>query len=229
VAYACQELDQLPAGRTLPAGRAKPWGTAHAILAAGTQVRGPFMAINADDFYGRHAFASMASLLADPAQARPGEYAMVAFRLANTLSEHGTVARGVCQVDAGGTLRAVAEHTGLERAGGGIRELAADGSTLRFTGQERVSMNFWGFRPDVFARFEALFADFLAAHRDDPKAEFYIPTAVDALIRQGQARVRVLDTPDRWFGVTYREDKDAVVRRIQELVQAGAYPSSLWS
>jgi NDP-sugar pyrophosphorylase family protein len=227
VAYAFQELDQLPAGFRLPEDRAKPWGTAHAILAAEPQVRAPFLAINADDFYGRSAFATMARFLEEPAAAA-GSYAMVAFRMANTLSEHGTVARGICRIDASGMLASVAEHTGLERDGDAVAERGGDG-LRRFTGQEPVSMNFWGFRPDLFGLFRERFAAFLAARGQDPKAEFFIPTAVDELIRQGRARVRVLATPDRWFGVTYREDKDLVVARIRELVQAGEYPPSLWS
>ena len=227
VACAFQDLAQLPAGFVAPAGRVKPWGTAHAILAARAEVRAPFMAINADDFYGRHSFAAMARFLAEPAEA--AACAMIAFRMANTLSDHGAVARGVCQVDARGLLTTVAEHTGLERDGDAVRELGPDGSLRRFTGQEPVSMNFWGFRPAIFDLFQEQFARFLAEQGQDPKAEFFIPTVVDSLIRAGRASVRVLETPDRWFGVTYREDKAAVVARLAELVRAGAYPHSLWS
>ena len=229
VGYAFQELDQLPAGFHLPAERIKPWGTGHAILAARSELRTPFIAINADDFYGRCAFERLTEFLARPAASGPEAYAMVAFQMANTLSEHGTVARGVCEVGPEGLLRAVVEHTGLERASGGVREIAKDGSVHTFTGQEPVSLNFWGFRPSLFAHLDARFAQFLEARGQDPKAEFYIPTVVDELIREGLATVRVLETPDRWFGVTYREDKDAVVARIRELVAAGEYPRSLWS
>jgi len=229
VAYAFQELDQLPAGFPLPDQRTRPWGTAHAILAAGAQVRAPFMAINADDFYGRTAFEAMARFLAEPPPGAEQAYAMVAFQMSMTLSEHGTVARGVCSVAADGRLLGVAEHTGLERAGTGVREAAGDGSYLSFTGLEPVSMNFWGFRPEVFGLFQEGFARFLAERGQDPKAEFFIPAAVDALIQEGRATVRVLRTPDRWFGVTYRADKAAVVARIQELIRTGQYPGSLWS
>jgi NDP-sugar pyrophosphorylase family protein len=229
VAYAFQELDQLPEGFVLPEQRTKPWGTAHAILAAGAQVRAPFMAINADDFYGRTAFETMARFLAEPPSGSERDYAMVAFQMANTLSEHGTVARGVCAVAADGRLRTVTEHTGLERDGAGAREAAGDGSYRQFTGLEPVSMNFWGFRPAIFDQLRDRFARFLAERGQDPKAEFFIPTVVDGLIREDQAVVRVLQTPDRWFGVTYREDKAAVVARIRELIEAGQYPDSLWS
>jgi NDP-sugar pyrophosphorylase family protein len=229
VAYAFQALDQLPAGFTVPEGRVKPWGTAHAILAAQGHVDTPFLAINADDFYGRTAFEALAAFLMQPAEGPVDAYAMVAFRMANTLSEHGTVARGLCEVDARGRLVSVVEHTALERDGAGALERNADGSICRFTGQEPVSMNFWGFRPSLFPQLQARFRRFLAQRGQDPKAEFFIPDVVDGLIREGQATVQVLDTPDRWFGVTYREDKAAVVARLQALVQAGEYPSSLWS
>ena len=149
--------------------------------------------------------------------------------MANTLSEFGTVARGICEVGPGGLLQAVAEHTGLERAGAEIRERTKNGDFQYYTGHEPVSMNFWGFRPSIFGHLQERFARFLAVRGQDAKAEFYIPTAVDELIRDGRATVRVLETPDRWFGVTYREDKESVVARIQDLVQAGEYPQSLWS
>lgn len=223
VAYAFQELDLLPEWFPPPEGRTKPWGTAHAILAAQAHVQAPFLAINADDFYGRSAFALLTEFLAHSDTA----HAMVAFRLANTLSDHGTVSRGLCEVGADQQLRTVVEHTGLERTEGGIRERSRD--VCRFTGRELVSMNFWGFQPSIFDPLQEGFGRFLATCGQDPKAEFFLPTVVDALIREGRAAVRVLETPDRWFGVTYREDKQAVVSRLQELIRAGEYPPSLWS
>jgi NDP-sugar pyrophosphorylase family protein len=229
VAYAFQELDLLPGGFALPAGRTKPWGTAHAILAAKTMVQAPFLAINADDFYGRRAFASLSEFLTCAAEGSLDAYAMVAFQMANTLSDHGAVARGICEVAPDGQLRTVEEHTGLERQGNEILEWAKEGACRRFTGREPVSMNFWGFQPSIFDHLQERFAHFLMTQGHDLKAEFFIPTVVDELIRAGRATVRVLETPDRWFGVTYREDKDAVVARIQELVRAGEYPPSLWS
>lgn len=229
VAYAYQELDLLPEGFAVPPGRTKPWGTAHAILAARSQVSAPFLAINADDFYGRRAFQVLVDFLAQPAaEGGLDPYAMVAFQMANTLSEHGTVARGVCAANPEGLLQSVVEHTGLEREGDGVREVAPDGSIHRFTGREPVSMNFWGFHPSIFGHLDREFARFLRARGQEPKAEFYIPAVVDTLIRDRKATVRVLETPDRWFGVTYREDKDSVVARVQALVQAGEYPGSLW-
>lgn len=228
VDYAFQELDLLPPDFPLPAGRTKPWGTAHAVLAAQDRVKGPFLVINADDFYGRTAFRTLVDFLAKP-EDTVDSYAMVAFRMANTLSEHGTVARGICEVGSDGLLRTVQEHTALEREGTAAREVLPDGSIRRFTGQEPVSMNFWGFRPTLFAHLHERFVRFLAERGQDPKAEFYIPTVVDELIRENRAAVRVLETPDPWFGVTYRQDTERVVARIQALVNVGEYPASLWS
>lgn len=229
VAYVYQELDLVPEGFTVPAERVKPWGTAHAVLAAQAEVKAPFIAINADDFYGRRAFETLARFLQSSAAASIDTYAMVAFQMANTLSEHGAVARGVCDVDASGQLKAVVEHTGLERDGRGVREKGKDGSEHRFTGTEPVSLNFWGFHPSLFGHLQAQFTRFLQARGQDPKAEFFIPTVIDELIRSGKATVQVLETPDRWFGVTYREDKDAVVAQVAGLVARGEYPRSLWS
>lgn len=218
VAYAFQELDDLPAGRT------KPWGTAHAVLAARAAIGGPFMVVNADDFYGTQAFARMADFL----RGETGDYAMIGYELGKTLSPHGRVARGVCEVNPDGTLRAVVEHTAIEPADGGARALEPGGGEVRFTGREPVSMNFWGFRPDLFPRLEERFARFLAERGGDPAAELYIPSVIDELIREGRARVQVLPTSDRWFGMTYPEDRDEVAARIRELVARGDYPEELW-
>lgn len=232
VAYAFQGLDDLPKGFTVPQGRTKPWGTVQAILAARGQITSPFIAMNADDFYGRRAFEALAGWLSGPTQTVAGpmeQYAMVAFQLAKTLSANGTVARGVCKVSEHGLLETVAEHVALEAFEGGVRDAQADGPAMIFTGMEPVSMNFWGFRPTLFEHLEELFMEFLKEHGHELKSEFYIPLAVDILIRAGRASVTVLNTPDSWFGVTYREDKEYVVSRIQKLVEAGEYPQSLWS
>jgi NDP-sugar pyrophosphorylase family protein len=227
VAYAFQELDLLPQGFPLPGARSKPWGTAHAILAARGETRSPFLAINADDFYGRLCFETLTRFLARPA--RESAHAMAAFTLANTLSEHGTVARAVCTVGPTGLLQALEEHTGLERTADGIGERGPDGAYRRFSGQEPVSMNIWGFHPGIFDQLQEGFARFLAGHGQDPGAEFALPTAVNELIQAGRTKVLVLPTSDPWFGVTYREDKPTVVARIQALIEAGEYPVSLWS
>ena len=229
VSYAFQELDFMLEGFKRPEGRMKPWGTAHAVLAASAQVKAPFLVINADDFYGQRAFDALTGFLSRPAQGAVDAYAMVAFQMANTLSEHGAVARGICEVGPDGFLKAVEEHTGLERDGTGVRELCQDGTCHHFTGREPVSMNFWGFHPTIFDHLKERFARFLSVRGQDLKAEFYIPTVVDELIREERVTVRVLETPDHWFGVTYREDKEYVVTCIQDLIRTGKYPHSLWS
>lgn len=228
VDYAFQELDLLPPGFQVPAGRSKPWGTAHAVLAAGQQVRAPFLVINADDFYGAEAFRTLSHWLDDSCQRREMDFAMVAFRLANTLSDHGSVARGVCRVDARGHLQGVVEHTGLEREGEGALQRSPGGECLRFTGQEPVSMNFWGFTPSLFSELSCRFRAFLEAHGQDPKAEFFLPAVVDELLTEGKASVQVIPTPDRWFGVTYQADRQEVSARILALVEQGVYPADLW-
>lgn len=231
VAYAFQEMEDLPEGHAVPAGRAKPWGTGHAVLAARNAVKAPFLVINADDFYGAEAFRSLVQWLSQPEPEEACDFAMVAFRLENTLSENGSVARGLCEVTAGGRLSRVVEHVGLRRnpAGAGAVEEGPDGALVHFSGQEPVSMNFWGFRPAFFAELGRRFGTFLEAWGGHPKAEYFLPSVVDQMIQEGQAQVTVLNTPDPWFGVTYKEDKALVQQRILALIDAGAYPASLWN
>lgn len=229
VDYAFQELDNLPGGYKFPEGRQKPWGTAHAILAARNVVNNSFIAINADDFYGKNTFRLLAEWLSNPLRAGTNQYAMVAFQLANTLSANGTVTRGVCEVSDKGQLISVEERVSLEPFADGVRDTQPDGTEAFFSGKELVSMNFWGFHPPLFAQLEEHFFSFLKEHGQDMKSEFYIPSAVDILIKKEQASVQVLSTPDNWFGVTHREDKKIVVSRIQEIVNSGDYPHSLWS
>lgn len=227
VVYAFQEIDDLPGGFRPPHGRSKPWGTGHALLAARGLVRTPFVVVNADDFYGAEAFNRLVSFLR---MARTGAIetaALGAFRLENTLSETGPVSRGVCEVGEDGALRAVVEHTRIERVHGEIVDHGG-GSPRSFTGRERVSMNLWGFRPAVLDLVEERFEAFLAARGADPAAEFYLPGAVSDLIRDGRLRVRVLDTEARWLGMTYREDAPAIAERLRELTVRGDYPPRLW-
>jgi hypothetical protein len=226
---AFQELDMLPPGFSLPPDRRKPWGTAHAVLCAAAHLREPFAAINADDFYGEDSYRVLARFLADPA-ARPDDYAMVGFTLSHTLSEHGTVARGICRTDADGNLIVAEELTAIEPVpGGGARNREPDGSFRSLTGEEPVSMNMWGFRPSVFEPLREEFAGFLRSNAGNLKAEFFIPPAITALIGKGRARCRVLPTSSEWFGVTYREDKPRVVESIRRLIREGRYPERLWS
>jgi hypothetical protein len=229
VDYAFQALDMVPTGRYAPPDRAKPWGTGHAVLCAAPTLDRPFAVINADDFYGAESFRALARFLTQPASVNPDLFAMVGFQLDRTLSEHGTVARGLCQTDAGGYLASVEELTAIERQPGGARNKEPDGSFRNLTGREIVSMNCWGFTPGLFGGLRRLFGEFLDRNEANLKAEFYLPTAVNALIREGRARVKVLPTPCHWFGVTYREDRPVVMESIRALIRAGEYPERLWS
>ncbi len=228
VEYAFQSLDDLPAGYTIPEGRAKPWGTTHAVLAAEKAIREPFAMINADDFYGRDAFAKLASDLGQPRpQDGTGHWSMVGFQLRNTLSENGSVARGVC-TSKNGKLASVTEMTKIVKTANGARNDEDPSRPVELTGGELVSMNFFGFTPDLFTQLHAEFEKFLKGSIGDLKAECYIPKVVDSLIRDGKAEVEVLETSGSWFGVTYPEDKPIVVASIKRLVDAGEYAAPLW-
>jgi len=204
--------------------RTKPWGTGHAVLAAKTAVRRPFAVINADDFYGASAYQVLAGHFA-----ASQDFAMVGYPLKQTLSEFGTVSRGLCATDPAGRLQHITEITKIQRtpAGGGAYQDAA-GATKVLQGDEIVSMNFWGFTPAVFPQLEQLFADFLAKHGNDPKAEFYLPTAISTLNERGAAKVALLKSSDAWFGLTYREDIEVTRSALRGLVEGGKYPSPLW-
>lgn len=229
-AYVFQDMDRLPAGFSLSAGRAKPWGTGHAVLCAAEAVDRPFAVANADDFYGAESFAVLADFLHDrPADTGIQEYAMVGFTLANTLTEAGYVSRGVCTACGDGYLQSIVERTRIEKDGEGAR-FTEDGSTWQAIDPAcLVSMNLWGFGPELFAELDRLFRGFLQARGGEPKAEFYIPTAVNDLMTEGKARVRVLPTAARWLGVTYPQDKARVKQAVADLVAQGKYPPSLWS
>ena len=220
VGYAFQELSDLPGGFSPPAGRTKPWGTAHAVWCARDVVTGNFAAINADDFYGAPTFRVMAEFLRDTdMNARPAQFAMAAFRLGRTLSEHGTVARGICDVGPDEFLRNIEELTDIARQNNG--EITATGRVL--AEETPVSMNFWGFNPQVFPLLEKELLRFLAADGGSDKAESYLPSAVTGMMESGEAQVRILPTASDWFGVTYREDRERVVRSIAALASSGEY------
>jgi hypothetical protein len=224
VEYVFQELDHLPPGFSVPAGRTKPWGTTHAILMAANVVHEPFAVINADDFYGPQAYR----LLAQHLQSGSTDAAMVGFTLRNTLSDFGSVARGVCQVADGNFLQTVVELTKIERDGPGAKNTDAAGEVTRLAGDEAVSLNFWGFAPAVFGPLKNRFHEFLKHHGSDLKSECYIPSVVSDMVVDGDLRVKVLRTDDSWFGVTYREDRPRVVESIGKLITAGDYPEKLW-
>ena len=224
VEYVFQELDKLPPGFALPPGRTKPWGTTHAILMAADVIREPFAAINADDFYGRNAYQVLARHLTSGTK----DYAMVGFILRNTLSDHGSVARGVSRVDANNYLTHIVELTKIERDGAGAKDTGPDGKITRLIGDEAVSMNFWGFTPALFPQLKVAFKKFLKTAGGEQKSECYIPATVGELVTSGQAKCKVLRSPDSWFGVTYREDRPTVVESIRQLIAHGDYPEKLW-
>jgi hypothetical protein len=229
VAYAFQELHDLPHGNEAPAGRTKPWGTGHAVLAAAAMVSEPFAVINADDFYGADSFAALGRFLAAGERAAsPDVFALVAFRLRDTVSEHGAVARGVCAVGDDGFLAHVNEVTGIDRAPDGGFLAPGPGGPRRLSGDEPVSLNLWGFTPALFPLLRARFSAFLAERGGDPRAEFFLPDAVNALMHAGQARVKVLPTRSEWFGLTYKADQPRVRARLAEMAAGGAYPERLW-
>lgn len=224
VEYVFQELEKLPPGFSVPAGRSKPWGTTQAVLMAADVIHEPFAVINADDFYGAESYR----VLAEHLKSGSPDYAMVGFILRNTLSDFGSVARGVCRVSADGYLERIEELTNIERDNGGAKNTAPDGTVTALTGDEPVSMNFWGFTPQIFPQLQTVFHNFLQRSGSELKTESYVPAAVGELITAGQAKVKVLRSPDSWFGVTYREDRPRVVDSIGKLVDANTYPAALW-
>ena len=229
VRYAFQHLDMLPASYSVPPGRQKPWGTGHAVLCAATAVSGPFAVINADDFYGEESYRVLAEFLVNPPPSPDRDlFAMVGYQLSRTLSDHGTVARGLCATDSSDFLFSVEELTAIEKLPEGARHRQADGTYRVLSGKEIVSLNCWGFTPALFRHLGRLFGEFLERNAGNPKAEFFLPAAVNQLIEEGCARVKVLPTPGSWFGVTYREDRPVVIENIRALVRRGAYPERLW-
>jgi NDP-sugar pyrophosphorylase family protein len=224
VDYVFQSLDAIPPRFTVPAGRTKPWGTTQAILAGADAVHEPFAAINADDFYGAESFRVIAGHLTSSSP----DYAMIGFILRNTLSEFGTVARGVCQLANGDYLKSIVEYLAIQRDGDSVKNTDAAGKVTRLTGNEPVSLNFWGFTPRIFDQLRESFETFLEQNGSDPKRECLIPTTMNDLVSAGKARVRVLPAEGSWFGVTYREDRPRVVESIRGLIAAGQYPEKLW-
>jgi len=232
VEYVFQELDNLPPAFFLPPGRTKPWGTVHAVLMAANAITAPFAVINADDYYGATGFRSLAAHL----QSGASDYAMIGFVLRNTLSEFGPVSRGVCSVTSEGFLQGVVELTKIERnresernPEGKIFSTGDSGRTIELSGNELVSMNMWGFTPAVFQQLRERFQHFLESSGNDLQAECYLPSAINDLVVDRRARIKVLPSQDSWFGVTYREDLPRVIKDISNLINDGSYPRRLWA
>lgn len=223
-----QEVESVPEQFSINPERTKPWGTGHALLMAKDLINEPFAVINADDFYGRDSFMVLANFLRQ-AEGTEGKYCMVGYHVGNTLSESGSVSRGVCQMNQEAYLTDITERTGIEDQGGKIVFREADGKDVMLQPDTLVSMNMWGFTPDYFRHAELRFNQFMEEHGNELKSEFYIPTVVNDLINKKLASVKVLDTTAKWFGVTYAEDRPQVVMKIHKLVQQGIYPEKLFN
>ncbi|SDH84469.1 nucleotidyltransferase family protein [Mucilaginibacter sp. P25] len=224
--YVFQSFDLKPFGINKEIERAKPWGTAHAVLAARNQVKEPFCVINADDYYGYDAFEKMAKFLTT--EVKDNLYSLVGYQIDRTLSDYGSVSRGVCKVDDAGNMVEINERTEVyfkEDSTVAYKDATGEHALPNDT---RVSMNFWGFTPAIFKQSEQMFVDFVAANENNPKAEFFIPLAADKLIKDGTAAFKVIPTGSKWFGVTYKEDKPIVQKSISDLVANGVYPEKLW-
>ena len=225
-----QSLESLPEGFSVPEGRVKPWGTNHAVMMAAKTIKEPFCVINCDDFYNRDSYMVIGKFLADLPEGSKNKYAMVGFRVGNTLSENGTVARGICSKDEDENLTTVVERTEIMRVNGPICYKDELGEWVAVDDNTPVSMNMWGFTPDYFDYSEAYFKEFLAdpKNMENLKAEFFIPLMVNKLITEKTATVKVLDTTSKWFGVTYAADRPSVVEKIQKLIDEGVYPEKLF-
>lgn len=231
VSYAYQDLKNLPEGFQMPEGRTKPWGTAHAILSAAGQIDGPFAVINADDYYGVHAFQQIFDYLSSHEDDEKMRYTMVGYQLKNTVTDNGHVARGVCELDQDNYLMSVTERTRIEKHTDGIAYTEDDGKTWNSLADDTiVSMNMWGFTESILTEIQNGFSEFLENNleKNPLKCEYFLPSVVSRLLKEGKATVEVLPTKDIWYGVTYRQDKPVIERAIKEMKQNGIYPEKLW-
>ena len=229
ISFVFQELEDLPMGFQVPPDRKKPWGTGHAVMMADGVITAPFAVINADDFYGADSYRIMFEFLSRRQSGKIEEYCLVNYQLDNTLSESGSVSRGICKVNSQGFLTDITEHKKIRRNGNQITGEAEGTGQVIFSGKEPVSMNLMGFNPSMFVHLKRQFINFLQTHTAQHDAEFYLPFAMNEVIRAGEARVKVLHTNEKWFGVTYREDREMVMNSFRTLVAKGVYPSDLWA
>ena len=232
IRYAYQELDKLPKGYSVPDGRTKPWGTSHAVLCAKDVIGdAPFAVINADDYYGKSAYREMYNFLCNAQDGEKYNYCMIGYELGKTVTDNGSVARGVCETDENGYLTEVVERTKIEKYAGGIHYTEDDGATWTdVPATATVSMNMWGYTPSFIGEIEARFPAFLDAvlKQGNPKAEFFLPSTVSQLLKEDKATVKVLHSADKWYGVTYAADKPVVVQMLKEKTAEGLYPNGLW-
>ncbi|MCX6251981.1 MAG: sugar phosphate nucleotidyltransferase [Bacteroidetes bacterium] len=229
VDYVLQEIDSVPDGIIVSPNREKPWGTGHAVMMANEKINGPFAVINADDFYGRGAFVSLANYYENWSPDYENDYCMVGYIIANTLSDHGTVSRGICKTDRFSNLVEVVEQKHLERTPQGITCKNETGTYNVIPEDTMVSMNFWGFTPSFLRYLTTGFKEFITENAQDNKSEFYIPTMVNNLVKSKRASVKILNCYEQWFGITYKPDRDLVVAKIRELVDKKIYPANLWA
>lgn len=227
VDYVFQEITNLPEGVKVAPDRAKPWGTSHAILVTKDKIREPFGVINADDYYGVDSFKILRDFLVNDKD--PNNYCIVGYKLGNTLSDHGHVNRGVCKVDEKGFLSHIVETRQIEKTKSGALAPGSNGDPVVFTGNEVVSMNLWGFKPSCYDFLEEEFRNFINNHGMDPKSELDIPTSVDRYVKSGEITIQILMSNERWFGVTYREDKPFVVESIKKMIRKGIYPARIYA
>jgi hypothetical protein len=229
VDYVCQEIEHVPPGIRIPSNRAKPWGTGHAVLAAAAAIKEPFAVANADDFYGAGSFQIVSGHLSALAEKDEASCCLVGFKLANTLSDFGSVSRAVCEPDAEGYLKSLIEIRRIFKTRDGIAYWDDEDNLRALAGDTLVSMNLMGFTPSVFGHLKFNFERFIREHGHDLAAEFYLPAAVDAMVKTNAARVKILRTNDEWFGVTYQNDKVVASKKIRELIDGGMYPENLWN
>lgn len=224
-----QELEMVPEGISFSSERVKPWGTAHAVWVAKDYIREPFVVINADDFYGAGSYQTIADYLMQDGMVNSSNYGMVGYQVRHTLSDFGSVTRGVCEASDDDFMKAVVERTEIVKEGQQIYYIDKEEGKVSLSGDELVSMNFWGFTPSIFDHFEKAFTEFINVNAGKPKTELYIPKVINDLVARDVASVKVLPSRDLWFGVTYREDKPVAVEHIRKLVEEGVYPDNLWS
>ncbi|KPK84306.1 MAG: nucleotidyltransferase [Bacteroides sp. SM23_62_1] len=227
--FAYQEMDMIPPGISYPPERNKPWGTAHAIWVAASKINEPFVVINADDFYGRNSYMVVGGCMAEKGTTDHTNFCMIGYRLKNTLSDYGTVSRGLCVADDRSFLKSIVERPEIGKKNGDIYFRDNNSHEIPLTGEELVSMNIWGFTPVIFGLLEKRILEFIRINAGNIKAELYIPTAMNDIVQKGEASVRVLPVSDRWFGITYREDKPPAEENIRKLIRQGVYPENLWA